>query len=138
MTMQNKEIVATFMNLFSTGKLDEAFELVDDDVSWRICGSSPIAGLHTKTEVKEMLEQTFPLFNGPFEWKPIAFTAEGERVAVEARSSAVTRGGHVFQNYYHLLFIVRNEKLVAAMEMFEEAPQLALLAALQAENTASE
>lgn len=133
---QNKKIAADFMRHFSEGNLEAGFKLVADDVRWRICGSSPVAGSHTKAFVREMLEQAFPLFDGPFEWTPTAFTAEGDRVAVEARSHAVTKGGHVFANYYHLLFIIRNGKIVEAIELFEEAPQLAMFAALAAENEA--
>jgi uncharacterized protein len=129
----NKQLVVKFMELFSEAKLNEAFELLADDVVWSLWGSGPAAGSYDKSAMRAMLDQSFGFFVGPLQWTPTSFTAEGDRVAVEAVSYGKTRGGFEYRNKYHPLFRVRDGKLVEIKEMFEETPVQALFAALQAE-----
>jgi hypothetical protein len=39
---------------------------------------------------------------------PVAFTAQGERVAAETKSYAEMKNGKTYQNYYHVVFVVRD------------------------------
>ena len=129
----NKEIVERFMRLFSEAQLEAAFELLADDMVWSLWGDGPGAGNYTKAGMKELLIQSWKWFNGPVLWIPTAFTAEGERVAVEAVSSAHTHGGYHHQGSYHNLFCVRGERITEIREMFLEGPVQALFKILQAE-----
>lgn len=130
---QNKEIVERFMRLFSEAKLEEAFALLADDVVWSLWGDGPGAGSYDKAGMKQLLIESWKWFDGPVQWIPTAFTAEGDRVAVEARSRALTHGGYLHQGTYHNLFRVSDGRIVEVREMFLEGPVQKLFAALQAE-----
>jgi ketosteroid isomerase-like protein len=45
-----------------------------------------------------------------------AFTAEGDRVAIEAESHVLNPNGRIYNNFYHYLFRVRDGKLVLFKE----------------------
>jgi uncharacterized protein len=56
---------------------------------------------------ERMVEKSFTL-------QPIGTTAEGERVAIEANSTAILKsGGGRYQNRYHFLFIIRDGKVAS-------------------------
>jgi len=133
---ENKAVVRRFMQLFSESRLDEAFELLDNQVRWSLWGSGPGSGSYTKASMKDLLLQSWAWFDGPVMWIPIAFTAEGDRVAVEAKSSAVTRGGHHNQGEYHNLFRVSNGRIVEVREKFVEGHVQVLFKVLEAEAAA--
>jgi hypothetical protein len=40
---------------FSDGEIDQAFSLVNDDVSWRVPGDLPFSGTKTKAECMDTL-----------------------------------------------------------------------------------
>ena len=129
----NKEIVERFMHLFSEAQIEAAFKLLADDMVWSLWGEGPGAGNYTKAGMKELLIQSWQWFNGPVLWVPTAFTAEGDRVAVEEVSSAHTHGGYHHQGSYHNLFRLKDGKIVELREMFLEGPVQALFKILQAE-----
>ncbi|MET0986363.1 MAG: nuclear transport factor 2 family protein [Steroidobacteraceae bacterium] len=133
---QNKEIVRRFMQLFSEARLDEAFELLDDNMTWTLWGSGPAAGAYTKAAMKDLLLQSWQWFNGLVLWTPTEMTAEEDRVAVMAVSNATTHGGYHHTNKYHNLFRVRNGKIVEVLEIFPEGPVAVLFEHLQAEQAA--
>jgi ketosteroid isomerase-like protein len=45
-----------------------------------------------------------------------AFTAEGDRVAIEAESHVLNPNGRIYNNFYHYLFRIRDGKLVLFKE----------------------
>jgi ketosteroid isomerase-like protein len=133
---ENKTIVRLFMQRFSEARLEEAFALLSDDVSWTLWGNGPGAGTYTKAGMKDLLIQSWQWFDGVVKWTPTEFTAEDDRVAVEATSSALTRGGYCHRGQYHNLFRLKNGKIIEVKEMFLESPVQALFKALQAESAA--
>ena len=129
----NKALVTKFMTLFSDGRIDEAFDLLDDDMRWSMWGRGEAAGDYDKPGMKALLEQSRTWFRGPPTWMPTELTAEGERIAVEAESSAVTLGGYPHRNRYNNLFRVRDGRIVEIREMFQEGPVQKLFEVLRAE-----
>jgi uncharacterized protein len=68
----------------------------------------------SKSQLREFLEFAFErIVMGSLRLTPIGTTAEGERVAVEAQSSALLKAGGRYTNRYHFLFIVRDGKIRA-------------------------
>lgn len=129
----NKATVKRFMGLLSKTRLDEAFELLSDDVTWSLWGNGPAAGIHDKEAMRAVLNRSFGYFAGPLQWTPIGLTAEEERVAVEAATYGCTRGGFEYRNKYHTLFRIKDGKIFEIKEMFEESPVQALMTALEVE-----
>jgi ketosteroid isomerase-like protein len=133
----NKALVRRFMQLFSDARLDEAFELLHDDMTWRMWGSGPAAGTYSKAGMKDLLLQSWKWFKGPVRWMPTELTAEEDRVAVRAVSDCITHRGYHHTNEYHNLFRVRDGKIVEVLEMFPEGPVQVLFEHLKAEQAAA-
>lgn len=55
----------------------------------------------------------------PIRLTPHAFTAEGDRVAVETESYAEVKNGRVYNNHYHFLVIVRDGKIAQVKEYLD-------------------
>lgn len=52
---------------------------------------------------------------------PTAWTVDGERVAVEARGRMELTDGRVYDNYYHLLYVVQDGKITQAHHYYDTA-----------------
>lgn len=129
----NKRIVDRFMHLFSEQRMDEAFELIDEDAVWSMWGSGPAARDYGKAEMKALLLQSHQWFDGLITWLPTHLVAEEDRVAVEARSDGLTHGGYRHRNVYHNLFRLKDGRIVEIREMFQESRVRMLFDQLQKE-----
>jgi len=52
---------------------------------------------------------------------PTAWTVDGERVAVEARGRMELEDGRVYDNFYHLLYVVQDNKITQAHHYYDTA-----------------
>ena len=115
----NKQIVRDFMTAFGTGDVEKTMEFLADDATWWIGGSIPLSGTHSKDEFAKVLAGVADACKGPITLTPKAFTAEGDRVAVETESYAELNNGRVYNNLYHFLFVLRDGKLVEVKEYLD-------------------
>jgi ketosteroid isomerase-like protein len=66
----------------------------------------------TASQFCDLLALSFErMVSNSFAMTPIGTTAEGERVAIEANSTATLKSGGQYENRYHFLFIVREGKV---------------------------
>lgn len=133
----NSERASLFLTLFSTQKIDEAFEMLHDDMVWTIWGSGPAARDYSKSEMKALLLESWKWFSEPVTWLPELILAEDDRVAVIANSRAVTHSGYEHRNHYHNLFRFRGDRISVIREMFPEPPVHRLYASLQSRQPAA-
>jgi uncharacterized protein len=115
---ENKKVVTEFMEVFSSGDVNGILDSLTDDATWWVAGNIPgISGTKDKAGFGEMLggiaEGTT---TGAIRLTPLAFTAEGERVAVETESYAELKNGRVYNNLYHFVFTVRDGKIASVKE----------------------
>jgi ketosteroid isomerase-like protein len=110
----NKAVVRRLFEAFTERRFDDAAELMTPDATWwmlshrrQIPVRAWLSGFETQTE---------PLFPDGLRFELIAFTAEGERVAVQARCVGTTNAGATFDNEYHFLFEFAGERIRAAWE----------------------
>ncbi len=115
----NKKIVAEFLKKFSVGNYDSALEMMADNGTWWVAGSMPISGTKTKAEFVQLLAGVGEMIDGPLTIDPYAMTAEGDRVAVEATSSAEHVNGKSYRNEYHFLFVLKGGKISAVKEYLD-------------------
>ncbi|MBI2962809.1 MAG: nuclear transport factor 2 family protein [Deltaproteobacteria bacterium] len=115
----NKQLVRDFMKHFSEGDLTTALGMMTDDATWWVAGSFPLSGTKTKAQFAELLGQIGAMVPGGIRLTPKAFTAEGDRVAVETESYARHTNGKVYQNQYHFLIEVRGGKIGAVREYLD-------------------
>ncbi len=117
----NKQIVAEFMEVFSTGDQDRYLAMMGDSATWWVGGSiEGISGTYNKEEFRTMSGGLAEICKGgAIGLKPVAWAAEGDRVAVETESYAELNNGRVYNNLYHFVFIVRDGKIHQIKEFLD-------------------
>lgn len=115
----NKQTVKTFLEVFSSGAVDETMAMMADGATWWVAGTMPISGTYDKDAFATLLGGVLETCTGPIRITPKAMTAEGERVAVEAESYTETRNGRVYNNHYHFLMTVRDGKIAGVKEYLD-------------------
>lgn len=119
---ENRKIVARFWDAFSSSDYDSALSLLDDrEFTWWILGSPQkfcLAGSRDKAGFKALLGGVAANAPGGIKMTPSAWTAEGDRVAMEAESYALV-SGKVYNNLYHFLHIVRDGKIRMVKEYLD-------------------
>lgn len=115
---RNKDVVRDFLSVFSTGNVDKVLDCLDDGCIWWISGNVPgISGSYTKREMGELLSGITKVYKqGALPITPLGWTAEGNRVAVEAESCSELNNGRVFKNTYHFLFEIEGKRITAIKE----------------------
>ena len=79
----------------------------------------PLAGPKTKKELEGMIGVILKIVPKGIQVTPLAFTAEGTRVAMEAKSHAVTVDGKVYSNDYHFLLEIKDGKVQSVKEYLD-------------------
>jgi ketosteroid isomerase-like protein len=115
----NKNIVARFLQEFSTGAVDNTMAMMTEDATWWVAGSMPISGTYDKPAFTRLLSGVLETCSGPIRITPKSFVAEGGHVAVEAESYTQTRSGRTYNNLYHFLFTIRDGKVAGVKEYLD-------------------
>ena len=118
-TDASKQVVTRFLELFSSGAVEQTMAMMTDDATWWVAGTMPISGTYDKAAFTKLLGGVLETCTGPIRITPRAFTAEGDRVALEAESYTQTRNGRTYNNLYHFLFKVRDGKIAAVKEYLD-------------------
>ncbi|BBG01434.1 MULTISPECIES: nuclear transport factor 2 family protein [Pseudonocardia] len=120
-TEKNKQVVTEFMEVFSSGDVDAIMERMTDDATWWVAGNIPgISGTKDKAGFREMVSGIADsTTGGAIRLTPLAFTAEGDRVAVETESYTELKNGRVYNNLYHFLFTVRDGRISSVKEYLD-------------------
>lgn len=118
---RNKALVEEFMKVFSTGEVDAILGMMGESATWWVAGTMEgISGTKDKKGFGEMLGGISDgVEGGAIRLTPEAFTAEGERVAVETESYAELKNGRVYNNHYHFVFEVRDGKIQSVKEYLD-------------------
>jgi ketosteroid isomerase-like protein/nitrite reductase/ring-hydroxylating ferredoxin subunit len=115
----NKQAVKQFLELFSSGAVTETMAMMTEDATWWVAGTMPISGTYDKAQFTRLLSGVLETCTGPIRITPKAFTAEGDRVALEAESYTQTRSGRTYNNLYHFVFRVREGKIAGVKEYLD-------------------
>ena len=115
----NKQIVRDFMEAFGSGDIARTMDFMAEDATWWVAGTIKLSGTYTKTEFEALLGGVVDNCKQPISLTPNAFTAEGDRVAVETESYTETNEGKVYANQYHFLFVLRDGKIVQVKEYLD-------------------
>ncbi len=116
---KNKETIKQLFEAFAIGDMGKIMDFLDADATWWVAGSLPLSGTYTKQKFQELLEGISTQIDGPIKLTPLAFTAEGSRVAVETESLAHAKNGRTYNNFYHFLFEFKNGKILRAKEYLD-------------------
>jgi ketosteroid isomerase-like protein len=117
----NKQLVAEFMEVFSAGDVEGILGFLADSATWWVAGTMEgISGTKDKAAFGQMLSAiSESTRTGAIRLTPHAWTAEGDRVAVETESYTELKNGRVYNNLYHFLFEVRDGKIQSVREYLD-------------------
>ena len=121
-TEANKKIVVHFFHCFSTANVSEALELLDAKAMWHAMGREgglPMSGEMDKDAIGELMGNVKAAIPNGLKLTPIAWTAEGDRVALEMESYGEMINGNVYQNRYHFLITVVDNKIISLREYMD-------------------
>ena len=121
-TELNKHIATGFLARFTTRDIAGVLDTLSEDATWLIPGkpgSSPSAGLYDKRRIGRLFEAMFDRLTGGLTMTVDGMIAEGNKVAVEARSHGELKNGNVYDQQYHFLMEFRDGKICAAREYLD-------------------
>ena len=117
----NTQLITEFMEVFSAGDVEKILGYLTDDGTWWVGGTiEGVSGTKDKAAFGEMLSGLSSLCKGgAIKLTPKAFTAQGNRVAVETESYAELENGRIYNNLYHFVFVLRDGKIQQAKEYLD-------------------
>jgi ketosteroid isomerase-like protein len=104
-----------FLTGMGAGALDES--LITPDLVWWVQGR----GNHSLSRFKEAFARMADLQVGPGRLEITGITAEGERVALEARSYIPLRNDQLYSNTYHYLVRFEGDLICEVKEYYDSA-----------------
>jgi hypothetical protein len=116
---ENKKVVLGFIEALSSGNMEAAKAALADDATWWIPGSLPVSGTHRGQ--KAIFEDFFGQAQALFEPNSVSIQVrnaigEGDCVAVEWIARGKSAKGRNYENYYHVMFEVRDGKIQVIRE----------------------
>jgi ketosteroid isomerase-like protein len=126
-TESNKQLARTFMRLLSSGQLEQAANCLKEDMQWKIVSTSRptvYTGAQIIGAAKAMIAAST---DGKFSMSPIGMIAEGDKVAIEAESLMNLKDGKIYNNKYHMLWVVRDDKVIECREYADTAHAMDVL-----------
>lgn len=99
-----------------------------DDCTWWIAGKPsviPAAGTRSKEETARLFHAMIKQTKAGLQLSVHSAVAEGDRVALEAASHAELKNGHVYEQEYHVLMVMRGGKICAVREYLDTQHVLA-------------
>ncbi|HUL19431.1 MAG TPA: nuclear transport factor 2 family protein [Steroidobacteraceae bacterium] len=116
---RNKQLVREFFAILNRGDVAAIVAAYAPDGYLQTMGRTLISGKFTRAQIEAAAGQIFEVFPEGLTFAIDALTAEGERVAVEARSEGRHVSGAIYTNEYHFLFVFREGKLALLREYMD-------------------
>ena len=118
-TENNKQTVRDYLAQFRKADVAKLTDAMSEDATWWILGQPrlfPGAGTKSKADMERIWSNLFGHMKDGLEMTVVGMVAEGNKVAAEVRSHADLTDGRVYENQYHMLFTLRQGKIVDVKE----------------------
>jgi ketosteroid isomerase-like protein len=116
MSQSNTDLAKAFIGALSAGRLPD--DLLTDDMTAWTTSSGADSG---KTRYQGGVQLLASIFK-EIDYVVDSTTAEGDRVAIEARMNGVLNTGEAFANRYVFMLRVRDGRIASVAEHFNPAP----------------
>jgi ketosteroid isomerase-like protein len=116
---RNKQAARAFFAAMSASHADAVLDCYAEDGKVIISGNTLISGILDRTEILNRTNRVLEAFPQGITFTVKTLTAEGDRVAIEAESSAIHVSGKPFNNKYHFLMRLRDGKIVTLTEYMD-------------------
>ena len=116
---ENKHAVLGFCAHFKRAAIADLLDGMSEDATWWILGKPHLfsgAGTKSKADMERIWGDLFRHMRDGLQMTVIGMVAEGDKVAAEIRSHADLTDGRIYENQYHMLFTLRQGKIVEVKE----------------------
>ena len=116
---ENKHAVLSFCAHFKEAPIADLLDAMSEDATWWILGKPHLfsgAGTKSKADMECIWGDLFRHMRDGLQMTVIGMVAEGDKVAAEIRSHADLTDGRIYENQYHMLFTLRQGKIVEVKE----------------------
>ena len=118
----NRNVAIEFFRRHDSGDTQGALDLLAHDCTYWLAGkpgSNATTGLRTKEEMADIFRRMAERMEGPLRMTVDGTVAEGDKVAVQARSRGQLRNGRVYEQEYHVLMTIRGGEIASAREYMD-------------------
>lgn len=125
---ENKRVARQLVEGLGAGDGAQAFDQLHEDAVWTVMADPvvfPVLGSMSKTSFASHIRAFLGALPTGIQVTVTGITAEGNRVAVEAKSVAALPNGKVLNQVYHFLFEFRDNLVIAAREYIDTAHAVA-------------
>lgn len=116
---RNKQVARAFFDALSRSDVPAIVDAYAEDGFVQTMGNTLISGKYHKPQIKAAAAGVLDAFPKGISFTIKTLTAEGDRVAIEAESSAIHASGKPYSNQYHFLMRVRDGKVVEFKEYMD-------------------
>ena len=116
---KQKEFITKFINAMSEGDSDAIINAYHPEGRVETMGNTLISGSRGLDEIKSFAPAVLESFPNKLTFTIKNITAEDNRVAVEAESSGEHISGKHYNNQYHFLFELKDEKIYRLKEYMD-------------------
>lgn len=122
-TRDPRTVVLAFIEAINRNDVPAALEYLAEDATWWLPPALPgVGGTHRGRDaiLRDFMVPVAALFQpGSLRIEPVGTTVEGERVAVEWVARARSTADAPYENHYHVLFEVRDGRILAVREYLD-------------------
>jgi ketosteroid isomerase-like protein len=117
---ENKQVARRYFEALNSGDLERYMSVLSEELEYWVPGNWQMAGKHTKADLRRMMIEFAGagMLEEPIQLTPGIMTAEGDRVAVEATSTAKMKG-RKYANTYHFLMVIKEGKVAKLHEYLD-------------------
>ena len=115
---KNKELVQEFFNLLSSGSEKYLDFYNEESVIWT-AGENAIGGSRSKSEVVGFAKSVLDSFPEGITFNVVNLVAENDYVAAEVGGSAMHVSGKPYNNKYHFLLKIKDNKILELKEYMD-------------------
>ena len=115
---KNKELVQEFFNLLSSGSEKYLDFYNNESVIWT-AGENAIGGSRSKSEVVGFAKSVLDSFPEGITFNVVNLVAENNYVAAEVEGSAMHVSGKPYNNKYHFLLKIKDNKILELKEYMD-------------------
>ena len=116
---KNKLFVTAFISAMSEGNTEAIINAYHPEGRVETMGNTLISGSRGLDEIKSFAPAVLEAFPAKLSFNIKHITAEANRVAVEAESNGIHVSGKHYNNQYHFLFEIKDEKIYRLKEYMD-------------------
>ena len=118
LTDNNKKLVEDFFRILSSGSQDYLDFYTEESIIWT-AGENAIGGSRSKSEVVGFAKSILDSFPDGISFNVVNLIAENDFVAAEVEGTAMHVSGKPYNNKYHFLFKINDNKIIELKEYMD-------------------